>query len=193
MGLDMYLDRYPRYKNATPSEIAAAKDYVEWRAACDAGKDAAKYTFQAWTGRDTDPDPDLVKFVKGKMTTMYYAWDDEKRWPYQSVIESIGYWRKANEIHGWFVENVQDGVDDCEFHNEVTKEDLEELRDVCQDVLDDISRAESLLPTRSGFFFGGTEYDEWYVDDLKRTIDIVNKALETTDFEKQMIFYVSSW
>ena len=25
----------------------------------------------------------------------------------------IASWRKANAIHKWFVDNVQDGVDDC--------------------------------------------------------------------------------
>ena len=24
-----------------------------------------------------------------------------------------GYWRKANAVHGWFVNHVQRGVDDC--------------------------------------------------------------------------------
>ena len=50
-----------------------------------------------------------------------------------------------------------------------------------------------LLPTTSGFFFGGTDYDEYYVNDIKETIDIVTKVLETTDFEKEMVYYVSSW
>ena len=27
--------------------------------------------------------------------------------------ESFGYWRKANQIHKWFVDNVQGGIDDC--------------------------------------------------------------------------------
>ena len=30
-----------------------------------------------------------------------------------SISERIGYWRKANQIHNWFVENVQGGEDDC--------------------------------------------------------------------------------
>ena len=29
------------------------------------------------------------------------------------IVESVGYWRKANAIHQWFVDNVQHGVDDC--------------------------------------------------------------------------------
>ena len=33
------------------------------------------------------------------------------------IIESVGYWRKANHIHKWFVDNVQNGEDDCkEYH-----------------------------------------------------------------------------
>src|SRR5210317_2053350 len=29
------------------------------------------------------------------------------------VTEEVGYWRKANHIHKWFVDNCQDGEDDC--------------------------------------------------------------------------------
>lgn len=139
-------------------------------------------------------------------------------------MEEIGYWRKANQIHNWFVEHVQDGEDDCCYHNEVTKELLEELLDTCEEVLascelvngkinngykvengkvipimedgkrvKDSSIAEKLLPFCSGFFFGGAEYDEYYVSEIKETIDIITKALETTDFEKEMIYYISSW
>ena len=57
----------------------------------------------------------------------------------------------------------------------------------------DSSVAEKLLPTTLGFFFGSHEYDEWYVEDIKHTIDVINKVLETTDFETQMVYYGSSW
>ena len=57
----------------------------------------------------------------------------------------------------------------------------------------DSSVAEELLPSTSGFFFGSTDYDEYYVDDIKNTIDIINKVLETTDFDTQMLYYGSSW
>ena len=29
------------------------------------------------------------------------------------IEEEVGYWRKANQIHRWFVTNIQDGVDNC--------------------------------------------------------------------------------
>jgi hypothetical protein len=33
------------------------------------------------------------------------------------------------------------------------------------------------LPTTSGFFFGSTDYDEWYMEDMKLTKKILTEAL----------------
>ena len=109
------------------------------------------------------------------------------------VLEEVGYWRKANAIHQWFVDNVQDGEDDCHYHNEVTKAHLEELMMLCGMVLDKPYLARKLLPTQEGFFFGPTEYDDWYFKQLNRTIEIVQNVLKETDFETEMIAYCSSW
>lgn len=46
----------------------------------------------------------------------------------------VMYWRKANAIHGWFVKNIQNGVDDCG-HYEVESKHLRALQAVCLDVL----------------------------------------------------------
>jgi hypothetical protein len=101
----------------------------------------------------------------------------------------MGYWRKANQIHNWFVENVQDGDDDCNKYY-VTREQLEQLRSTCLEVIVDIDKAEDLLPTGAGFFFGSTNYDQYYVQDLVDTVDIINRCLSTKfdSFE-----YQSSW
>ena len=53
--------------------------------------------------------------------------------------------------------------------------------------------AEEYLPTQSGFFFGGTEYDQWYMQDIESTIEILTKVLKETDFDNQMVVYTSSW
>ena len=105
------------------------------------------------------------------------------------VIEEAGYWRKANAIHKWFVDNCQDGVDDCR-DAYVGFNDLQALLDLCRIVIIDKSKAEQLLPSTSGFFFGNTEYDEWYYNDIQNTIDILEKALEDKDGE---YYYSSSW
>lgn len=106
------------------------------------------------------------------------------------VVEEVGYWRKANQIHQWFVDNVQGGIDECQ-SSYVSRERLEELLGICKNIKADNSLAESLLPTQSGFFFGGTEYDEWYFNDIDSTISILEDCLsdeDADDFE-----YRASW
>ena len=105
------------------------------------------------------------------------------------IIEEAGYWRKQNQIHRWFVENIQNGTDDCgEYY--VSKADLETLLGLCEKVKADNSLADELLPGASGFFFGGTEYDEWYFGGIDNTIEILKEALEDENGE---YLYSSSW
>lgn len=110
-----------------------------------------------------------------------------------TIIESVGYWRKANHIHNWFVQNVQDGRDECQ-KSYVPKEKLEELLNICKEVLADHSKASELLPTVSGFFFGGIEYDEYYFQDVEDTVNILEPLLKELE-ENSMgdIYYQSSW
>lgn len=106
------------------------------------------------------------------------------------IVEEVGYWRKANQIHQWFVGNVQGGVDDCR-DAYVEREKLEELLNLCKIVSIDKDKAEQLLPTASGFFFGGTGYDEWYYEQINDTIGILEEAL--SDEEADHFEYHSSW
>ena len=86
-----------------------------------------------------------------------------------------GYWRKANQIHKWFVDNVQNEENDYGSYY-VSRDNLLELRSVCSKVLSESvvdnnvvnpKVAHALLPTSSGFFFGDTAYSESYIEDLK--------------------------
>jgi hypothetical protein len=105
------------------------------------------------------------------------------------IIEEAGYWRKANQIHRWFVLNVQGGEDNCGDYY-VDSSQMRELLELCKKVQADHSLAEELLPSASGFFFGGTEYDEWYFNDIATTITILEEALEDENGE---YYYSSSW
>ena len=105
--------------------------------------------------------------------------------------KEIMYWRKANAIHEWFVQNVQNGMDECNPH-EVTQNQILELRNLCQEVLEDYTVAEELLPTTQGFFFGSTEYDEWYFMNLKSTVDAFDEILEDSEAD-DIFIYQSSW
>ena len=84
------------------------------------------------------------------------------------IYAEFARWRKANAIHKWFVDNVQDGEDDCK-EAYLEKTDLEKLLYVVNEVLEDNTKAEKLLPTTKGFFFGDTAYNEWYFEDLRYT------------------------
>jgi hypothetical protein len=143
----------------------------------------------------------------------------------REIEEEVCYWRKANAIHQWFVNNVQDGEDDCETYH-VSEEKLRELTDLCSKVLtstqlidgivtngytslgaepgrmipvlekgqviDDASIAESLLPTARGFFFGSTDYDQYYIEDLKHTKETL-EAILAEDNADASFYYHSSW
>ena len=112
------------------------------------------------------------------------------------ITLSVGYWRKANAIHRWYVENVQDGEDDCGGYY-VSKEQLKELHDLClkaKDVYENGNKEDlkDLLPSQSGFFFGSTAYDEWYLEDLKTTISILEPIIKL-EKDNGDYYYTSSW
>lgn len=112
----------------------------------------------------------------------------------------IMYWRKANAIHKWFVFNVQSGEDKCEPHA-LTTDDLHRLLHACRIVVakrnTDVAHeyANYFLPTGSGFFFGSTEYDDWYYEGLMRTIEEVGGFLRDFPGNETEItmYYRSCW
>lgn len=136
------------------------------------------------------------------------------------------YWRKANAIHAWFVRNVQEGKDDCGTYYvsvEKLEELLHTITEVldASEVIDgqvshgqtyengkwthilkpgkvikDPSTAKALLPVQSGFFFGGTEYDQWYYEDLVRTKKELTMILKENEDPNRVMgdfYYHSSW
>lgn len=115
-----------------------------------------------------------------------------------TVCIPVGYWRKANAIHGWFVQNVQGGVDDCR-DAYVPREKLVELRDACKSVasvhagsVEQVAADNGLMPT-AGFFFGSYEIDEWYMQDMKYTVEMLDHVLSVVDSWEWSFYYHSSW
>jgi hypothetical protein len=126
----------------------------------------------------------------------------------ESIDEEVITWRKSNQIHRWFVENVQDGNDDCHDYY-VSRDQIKQLLENCRKVIEaselvpgqvsngytynesgekvyfqeagqiinNPSVAEELLPTQEGFFFGSTDYDQWYFEDLKETVTVLKEEL----------------
>lgn len=134
-------------------------------------------------------------------------------------LDEIAYWRKANQVHKWFMDNC--GADNCDYYP-VTRSQLSELLTACEYVIahselveamvhngsrfengewvpimekgkaiKDASYAEELLPTCEGFFFGSTEYDEWYLDDLKQTVCQLKSIMNA--YDDDTFYYYPSW
>lgn len=110
-----------------------------------------------------------------------------------TVRSTVAYWRKDNQIHNWFVQNCGDGRDDCQTMYVDTPQ-LVELRDRCVMLLEKRSKsqAEAFLPPVSGFFFGGTEIDEWYWRGLEDTVRMLTDALDN-QIDNSWFEYEASW
>ena len=115
------------------------------------------------------------------------------------IEEEVAYWRKANHIHKWFVDNIQGGEDNCN-HYYVEIDDLINLLDLCKKVKEDPSKGDELLPTTQGFFFGSTDYDEYYMRDIEYTIEILEEVLSEKvkdengrEYYSSGYYYSSSW
>lgn len=111
---------------------------------------------------------------------------------------TCAYWRKANAVHAWFVDEVQGGTDDCgEYPVHVEK--LAELRKHALDAVAKYDAGEretaaSVLQPRSGFFFGGTDVDDWWRSDLEATAAEIERVINTAIKIGGVEFsYHSSW
>ncbi len=175
MGLDMYL--YAK-------KFVSGVDYTR---NADGGYDR-------WENTDLDTIASIVGLERGDL--------DEDN-PHAVVELKVGQWRKANQVHQWFVDNVQDGEDNCKEYY-VSREDLAELRNTCRQVLAIRARQEAnpdqmlpgpddILPVSEGFFFGNYEYDEYYYEQVQYTYNLLDRLLSNEKFKEFDFAYDSSW
>lgn len=141
-----------------------------------------------------------------------------------NVTEQVAYWRKFNALHGWFVNELNEGVDDCSpIH--VTRENFIELLSILKNVQNVINNSKKvtkvltdwnnenydynvyecgdkineLLPPRQGFFFGGYEIDDYYKQEVDRTIVIIEEVLKEIEegdihgIHSSDYYYEASW
>jgi len=131
------------------------------------------------------------------------GWVDTAGYAGISISYPVAYWRKANAIHNWFVQNVQDGRDECQ-KSYVSPQNLRDLREACQAVLatknnslvsvSEVAEEVGLEP-KAGFFFGSQEYDEWYFQDLEYTVMTIDRLENSGVFDNAWtdIEYQASW
>lgn len=140
---------------------------------------------------------------------------------YDNIDSGVIYWRKANAIHKFFCDNgslAKDGQEQVGYYY-IDRQDLMKLLDFIHTITSDkikvedinyydiekggnvtetveyklnITAAQELLPSTSGFFFGSTDYDYWYFRDLQRTADLIKREL-TDHPSHETWFYYASW
>lgn len=137
------------------------------------------------------------------------------------ITEEVMYWRKANQIHGWFCKHTSEIEDGILYR--VEREDLENLLLDCKKVLQiletapkgitqvvggwkdgeqyyvdvevytDIPEVLEILPPTQGFFFGSYELDDYYKEDIKDTIELLEEELSLPEVGWTEYEYHASW
>ena len=106
--------------------------------------------------------------------------------------EEIGYWRKFNALHAYIVAHYAE-EDNCQ-PIVLMKHEVEEVLEMLKNVNANHEVASKILPTQSGFFFGGTEYDTNYFRQVEASIGIFTEALEETEWDGDgYVVYQASW
>jgi hypothetical protein len=158
MGLDMYLSR---------------KIYIGANHDFNKVKGSIKITRQGYDREnETVIENEPVKINFNKVT---------------EITEEAMYWRKANAIHNFFVNEVQGGNDECQ-ESYVPREILEKLVELCEKAVKE--KDGTILEPTSGFFFGSTEIDKYYFEELKETAKEIKKLLKD---DRGDFYYQASW
>ena len=97
------------------------------------------------------------------------------------------YFRKVNFIFQFFSDEMID-----EYYAVVSKSRINDLIKSCDEVLKDNTKAEEILPTTSGFFFGSTDYDKYYFEDVKNCKEQMKK-LHSTMSDDDFVLWHFSW
>ncbi|TCP23428.1 hypothetical protein EV207_13227 [Scopulibacillus darangshiensis] len=164
MGLDMYLYSFPKLEGVDFWESMKVDTY-RWQL--------------------EKKDNILYQKVAKHLEESGMSWDDVQR-------QDVAYWRKANQIHNWFVENLQDSVDNCSI-SEVKRSHIILLNNYCRMILESSAKAEDVLPTTPGFYFGSTTYDSFYYSEIYETHTLLAFLIQNFSFDKNYLFYQSSW
>jgi hypothetical protein len=132
------------------------------------------------------------------------------------ITEEVAYWRTFNALHGWFVNHCGNGEDNCqEMH--VDSSSLEELLTTLKQVQEILNNSKlvtktvndwkggsvevevyeceeqvtELLEPTEGFFFGGTDIDEYYKEQVDETVEVLEELL--SEDSSGEYYYRASW
>lgn len=120
--------------------------------------------------------PEVEKYLNCK--------DKESRY---IINDDLHYWRKHPDLHGHmeeiYVNRGGDDIFNC-VKLILNKEDIEELIEKIKKQIE----GEDVFETTEGFFFGATCEEYW-----KEDLEVFEKVLKETDWDKETVYYSSWW
>ena len=187
MGLDIYFEKRSRNVdfskiNKTKADLEELQKQVKQLIA-DNSLDFNKTYNEYWHYDNQEP---LTGYCSEDVLRQIEKYEN-KREKLEDLLRSLepreqmAYFRKVNFLMAFF-----DYSGNCEYV-EIDREQVEELIDRCDQVLANNSLAEELLPTTSGFFFGSTDYDEYYFEDVREVKDTFDGILNDTDWDNEIV------
>jgi hypothetical protein len=108
------------------------------------------------------------------------------------IDTECGYFRKFNALHVYLVNHFGDDEDNCQ-PIYIAKSGVEQILANLKEIQEDHAKAQSIMPTQSGFFFGSTDYDEWYFAYIDEAITMFTDVLAVLEDEDDCLVYQASW
>ena len=98
------------------------------------------------------------------------------------IEEIFGEFRKFNALHSYVVDNFGGGEDKCQVIY-LDIDNLIQIHEMLSLVQESLSIGDKViagqtLPPKEGFFFGSTEIDKWYEEDVKEAVEVFGKIIE---------------
>lgn len=124
MGLDMYIYKCRKMNDFSAMDYYFANEafgYYEEKELATTNHDNFPFSLSDWDILETMTEEKIkpLQNIYSKQST---------------IFEEVASWTKANQIHGWFVNNIQNGFDDCSYYA-VTEDYLLDLKEICEKVL----------------------------------------------------------
>ena len=99
----------------------------------------------------------------------------------------VTYYRKVNFLIPFF------GYEENCSNIEIDKYQVEDLIEACKEVLANHDKASFLLPTQAGLFFGSTDYDDWYFDNVQNVKEKFEEILADFNRDEDILIMHCWW
>ena len=130
-------------------------------------------------------DAEYLKSIDERNSKLINELEDEKE--KINPWNEVAYFRKVNFLIPFF------GYEENCSNIEIDKYQVEDLIEACKEVLANHDKASFLLPTQEGFFFGSTDYDDWYFDDVQNVKEKFEEILADFDRDEDILLMHCWW